>query len=147
MDRDLTLWPFFLPVAVIQKYRITEFSLYGVQISCGEREGGGIRSLQLQYRFPIFSKFATLTSQKYGKTFSNPPQKSLKRFLPLLRLFASLTRCGEGGIRTPGRLSPTLPFQGSTLDRSATSPLQLLYHILNIFAYSPLSTPQDCLPG
>lgn len=36
---------------------------------CGER---GIRSLQLQYRFPIFLKLTTFTSRKYGRTFSNP---------------------------------------------------------------------------
>ena len=52
---------------------------------------------------------------------------------------------GEGGIRTPGRLSPTLPFQGSTLDRSATSPLQLLYHIFNVFAYPLISKPDSLL--
>ena len=33
---------------------------------------------------------------------------------------------GEGGIRTPGGVAPTQPFQGCTIDHSDTSPVVLL---------------------
>jgi hypothetical protein len=35
---------------------------------------------------------------------------------------------GEGGIRTLGEIAPTLPFQGSSIGRSDTSPFKLRRH-------------------
>ena len=38
---------------------------------------------------------------------------------------------GEGGIRTPGGVAPTQPFQGCTIDHSDTSPNQKTRRILS----------------
>ena len=40
---------------------------------------------------------------------------------------------GEGGIRTLGEISPTLPFQGSSIGRSDTSPHKLVDQLLKRF--------------
>ncbi len=52
-------------------------------------------------------------------TRKKPPER---RFPILISNF-----CGEGGIRTLGRVSPTLAFQASTLNHSATSPYSPAY--------------------
>jgi hypothetical protein len=46
-----------------------------------------------------------------------------------------LCRCGEGEIRTPGRLAPTDVFKTSALVHYATSPIHILYQ--NSTSYSP----------
>lgn len=51
-----------------------------------------------------------------------------------------LSETGEGGIRTPGRFYPTLAFQASTLNRSATSPRTdepRSFHLLIVPARGP----------
>ena len=41
-----------------------------------------------------------------------------------LKIKAILTQCGEGEIRTHGRLAPTTVFKTVPLDRSGTSPFE-----------------------
>ncbi len=48
---------------------------------------------------------------------------------------------GEGGIRTPGGLAPTQPFQGCTIDHSDTSPR--LIHFQKLVPRGGLEPPRS----
>ena len=52
---------------------------------------------------------------------------------------------GERGIRTPERIAPLLPFQGSTFDRSAISPCSETVQDVSLKIYHPplLPPPPD----
>ncbi len=94
------------------------FDAFLIYVYSAER---GIRSLQLLYSLRIV--LATLRA--INSDFSHPPRDALKCIASLLHSLTSFNHCGERGIRTPGRFSPTPPFQGGTLNRSAISPFVL----------------------
>lgn len=78
-------------------------------------------SIKILFRDPGFDTTVLIIKLASQCLSSNPPLSH--KNIEVCCFATDFLFCGEGGIRTPEPVTQLLPFQGSALDRSATSPI------------------------